>query len=197
MPRGPLVGTLNNVAGNTGRIDSGDFTSVVVHQDQVYAADSKKNQTQAFQRNDIISTLRWIKIRSIDHDFDLKGFTLTLSISNNQLKCCSAGDGIIKVYSLSGELLQTYGTRGRGDAGQLDCPFISDDDDDGSVLIADRDIDRLQVMSEQGEFNVLQLQPPVSRPSVSQPRSAVLFNNQLFVTSRELFRPSNIYQYSC
>ena len=139
----------------------------------------------------------WLQIRSIDLDFDDKGYTLTLSISNNQLTCCSAGDGSIKVYSLSGELLQTYGTRGRGDAGQLDCPFISDDDDDGSVLIADRDIDRLQVMSEQGEFNVLQLQPPVSRPSVSQPRSAVLFNNQLFVTSRELFRPSNIYQYSC
>ena len=96
------------------------------------------------------------------------------------------------MYSLSGELLQTYGRRLDDDAGDLSYPYISDDDDDGSVLIADRDIDRLQVMSEHGEFSVLQLQPPVSRP-----RSAVLFNNQLFVTSRELFRPSNICQYSC
>ena len=148
-------------------------------QTEVYAADSKKSQTQVFQRNDIMSP-RWIKIRSIDHDFDLKGFTLTLSISNNQLKCCSAGDGVIKVYSLSGELLQTFGTPGRGDAGHLrvDCPYIRDDDDDGSVLIAGYGNDRLQVMSEQGEFSVLQLQLPVSYP-----RSAVLFKNNLFVTS--------------
>ena len=141
-----------------------------------------------FQRDDT-SSLKWSKIRSIDHDFSKKAFPLTLSISNNQLKCCSFGDDIIKVYSLSGELLQTCGTRGRGDAGQLYWPFVSDDDDDGSVLIADYGNDRLQVMSEQGEFSVLQLQPPVSRP-----RSAVLFNNQLYVTSEH---DNAIYKYSC
>ena len=75
-------------------------------------------------------------------------------------------------------MLQTYGRSGRGDAGQLSSPVISNDDDDGSVLIADRDNNRLQVMSEQGEFSVLQLQP-----SVSEPRSAALFDNRLYVTS--------------
>ena len=129
-----------------------------------------------FQHDDA-SSPRWIKIRSIDHDFEEEGFTLTLIISNIQLKCCSHGDDTIKVYSLSGELLQTYDAHGNGDAGQLDGPYISDDDDDGSVLIADRS-NRLKVMSEQGEFCVLQLQPPVS-----QSRSAVLFNNELYVTS--------------
>ena len=86
-------------------------------------------------------------------------------------------------------MLQTYGTPGRSDVGQLDCPFISGDDDDGSVLIADWGNNRLQVMSEQGEFSVLQLQPPVSRP-----RSAVLFNNNLYVTS---YDKKAIYKYSC
>ena len=187
-PRYSLVA--GNFAGRTLCIAPGRFTSVVVHRDQVYAADSKKSQTQVFQRNDIMSP-RWIKIRSIDHDFNLKGFTLTLSISNNQLKCCSAGDGIIKVYSLSGELLQTYGKQGCGDAGQLQCPFISDDDDDGSVLIADQGNNRLQVMSEQGEFSVLQLQPPVS-----EPRNAVLFNNQLYVMS-DSYINYKVCKYSC
>ena len=139
-----------HATGERNKITSGYFTSVVVHQDQVYAADGRKNHTKVFQHNKTTSPAEWLQLRSIDHDFNENGFTLTLSISNNQLKCCSAGHGSIKVYSLSGELLQTYGTRGRGDAGQLDCPFISDDDDDGSVLIADRDNDRLQVMSEQG-----------------------------------------------
>ena len=174
------------VAGESSKITSGCFTSVVVHQDQVYAADRSKNQTQVFQNSDDTSSPRWAKIRCIDHDFEKKCSTLTLSISNNQLKCCSYAIGSIKVYSLSGELLQTYGTRGRGDAGQLNWPFISDDD--GSVLIADRKNDRLQVMSEQGEFSVLQLQPPVSGRC-----SAVLFNNQLYVTSDH---NRAIYKYS-
>ena len=62
------------------------------------------------------------------------------------------------------------------DACRLHTPYICADDDDGSVLIAGYINGRLQVMSEQGEFSVLQLQPPVSGP-----RIAVLFNNQLYV----------------
>ena len=126
----------------------------------------------------------WAPTTSIAHDFDNKGDVLTLSVSNNQLKCGSSTDGVIKVYSLSGELLQTYGTSGCGDAGQ----FICNDDDDGSVLITDND--RLQVMSEQGEFSVLQLQPPV--PGLC---SAVLFNNNLYVTSSAY--NNTICKYSC
>ena len=111
-----------NVAGKTDCIASGDFTSVVVHQDQVYAADSSKNQTQVFQHNDT-SPKGWRHLRSIDHDFAEEGYILTLSISNNQLKCCSAADGVIKVYSLSGELLQTLG---HNETRRLGCTFISD-----------------------------------------------------------------------
>ena len=150
-----------------------------------------------FHHNDT-SSPRWKKTRTIDHEFEEKynfltlsiSNTLTLSISNNQLKCCSTVDGSIKVYSLSGELLQTHGARGRAESGQLCGPHISDDDDDGSVLIADYGNDRLQVMSEQGEFSVLQLQPPVSHT-----RSAVLLNNHMFVTSA--VNKKTIYKYSC
>ena len=175
----------NFIAGERNLIVSGQFTSVVAHQDKVYATRYDSDQTQVFQHNNRTSP-RWRQLRSIDHDFETKGYTLTPSISNNQLKCCSAGDSVIKVYSLSGELLQTYGTSGVGDAGQ----FICNDDDDGSVLITDND--KLQVMSEQGEFSVLQLQPPVSRP-----RSAVLFNNQLYVTASPVLGEGSVYKYSC
>ena len=115
----------------------------------------------------------WVKVQSFSVDLD---DWITLSVKNNQIKCCSSRNGKIAVYSLSGELLQTYGTRGCGNTGQLDWPYICADDDDGSVLIADRRNNRLQVMSEQGEFGVLQLQPPVSSPC-----SAVLIKNQLYV----------------
>ena len=162
----------------------------MVHQDQVYEADFiGNNQTRVFQLNRSDSLPGWCEQRSVDHDFGTEKNFLTLSISNNQLNCCSAENAIIKVYSLNGELLQTYGAQGRGDACQLYCPFISDDDDDGSVLIADYGNNRLQVMSKQGQFSVLQLQPPVSRP-----RSAVLFKNHLYVTSEH---DKRIYKYSC
>ena len=136
---------------------------------------------------------RWLNVTSIDHDFETKHSALTLSISNNQLKCCSAKDGTIEVHLPGGKLLQTYGARGSGDAGQLLAPYITDDgdDNDGSVLIADCGNDRLQVMSEQGEFSVLQLQPTVSRPC-----RAALFNNQLYIISTSLGDYS-IYKYSC
>ena len=176
------------VARKSCRITSGQFTSVVVHQGQVYTADREKCQTQVFQRSDTSSSsAEWRQLRSIDHDFDNKSWLLTLIISNNQLKCCSQNDYAIKVYSLSGELLQTHGRRGTEHAGGLSYPYISDDDDDGSVLIADQRNHRLQVMSEQGEFSVLQL-----KPVVSGPRSAVLFNNQLYVS-----RPGELCRYSC
>ena len=142
-----------------------------------------------FQYNER-SMPRWRQLRSIDHDFGRHGKRyLILSISNNKLICCSVNETIIKVYSLSGELLQTYRTRRGGDAGRLCTSFISDNDDDGSVLIADWINDRLQVMSEQGEFSVPQLQPPVSGPS-----SAVLFNRHLYVTS--IF-DNHIHKYAC
>ena len=177
-------------AGNSGKtslIALDCFSSVAIHQDQVYAADYSTNQTRVFQLNETASA-GWHQLRSIDHDFSTKNNNfLTLSISNNHLKFCSFEDSAIKVYSLSGELLQTHGTRGCDDNGQLEYPFIRDDDDDGSVLIADNG--RLQVMSKQGEFSVLQLQPPVSRPS-----SAVLFNDHVFTTS---WIQKTIYKYSC
>ena len=181
-PRYSLVA--GNFAGRTLCIAPGRFTSVVVHRDQVYAANNTKSRIQVFQYTDT-SSQRWIKIRSIDRDFTDKHVSLTLSISKYQLKSCSANTGIIKVYLLSGKLLQTYG--------KLGCPFISDNDDDGSMLIADWSNDILQVMSEQGEFSALQLQPPVSGP-----HGAVLFNNQLYVTSSpNLTDQGCISKYSC
>ena len=127
----------------------------------------------------------WVKVHSFS--VALTGW-ITLSVKNNQIKCCSTSDNMIAVYSLSGELLHTYGKSGKGDAGTFDWAFICADDDDGSVLIADHDNNRLQVMSEQEEFSVLQLQPPVSRP-----RGAVLFNNKLYVTSED---KNQIYRYA-
>ena len=166
------------------RIIAGNFLSVVAHEDQVCAANwTETNKVFVCKHNGS----SWVKVHSFN--VDLKGL-ITLSVKNNQIKCCSAYNDKIAVYSLSGELLQTFGSHGRGDAGQVNSPYIYDDDDDGSVLIADRNNDRLQVMSEQGEFSVLQLEPPVTRPI-----RAELCNNRLYVLSNSWWVRGTVHKY--
>ena len=155
--------------------------SVVVCKDQVYAATNNDEVPRVV--NVYTYSGRWEKV----HSFNTVNGMVTLSVKNNQIKCCSFREDNIAVRSLTGQLLATYGTNG-GRAGQLIGPRMFDDDDDGSVLISDLLNDRLQVMSELGEFSVLQLQP-----QVSQPRSAILFDNQLYVISD---KEKTVYKYS-
>ena len=159
------------------------LSSVFNYHDHVYAA--------RFVNWDEPSELRvykhsgdsWTKVRS----FKVMTGWAMLSVQNDQVKCCSFDEHKIAVYSLTGQLLRTYGGRGSGDAGKFNCPYIYSHD--GIVLIADRLNGRLQVMSEQGEFSVLQLQPPVTSPL-----RAVLFKNHVFVASWD---KKAIYKYSC
>ena len=94
------------------------------------------------------------------------------------------------MYSLTGEFLQAYGRPGSDEVGMFNGPLICDVDAAGSVLIADRGNNRLQVMSEQGEFCVLDLQP-----QVFQPESAVMFSGCLYVTPGA--RMMSIFKYTC
>ena len=162
------------------RIDSGCFSSVVVYQDQIYVARYASDKVRVYKHSG-----GWKKVCSFNV---ISGF-VTLSVQNNQVKCCSFNEHKIAVYSLTGRLLRTHDSKGSGDAGQFNYPYICCDDKDGSVLIADEGNNRLQVMSEQGEFSVLQLQPPVSRPC-----GTVLFNNNLYVVS---YDRSTVNKYSC
>ena len=164
------------------RINATGFSSVTVHQDQVYAATLNDPKTVIVYKH---SGRDWNKVHSFT--VAMEGF-ITLSVKNNSMKCSSTREDKIEVYSLSGELLQTHGTWGSDDAGELSCSAICADDEEGSVLIADRDNNRLQVMSEKGEFTVLQLQPPVTEPC-----SAVVFNDKLYVTSDD---NKKIYKYA-
>ena len=130
-----------------------------------------------------------IQTRTVKLRFSAIGGTLRLRAANNRLMCSNTAHHEIQVYSLSGELLQAFSRPGSGDADRFNSPIICDVDTDGCVLIADCDNDRLQVMSEQGEFRVLDLQP-----HISQPESAVIFSGDLYVTS---YKECTVYKYSC
>lgn len=113
-----------------------------------------------------------------------------MSVTNQIIKCCSAKQQNIVVYSPMGEhKLLTVGESGSKQAGQFNYPLISDDDSYGTLLIADNDNNRIQVLTCYGGFSVLKL-----CPQVSQPRSVVLLNNHLYVTSVE---KQTLAKYSC
>ena len=101
---------------------------------------------------------------------------LTLATANGKIFACSDDDGEVFVLSQSGEVLQTHGKPGSGPAGELNYPRLCAVDSEESMLVADWGNDRLQVCDVSGQWSVLDLQPPVKRPS----RAAVI-DNKLYV----------------
>ena len=83
--------------------------------------------------------------------------SITLSVRNNQIVVCSAAKNRIAVYSMNGELEFSFGKKGQSSPGHLNDPIVCNDDDDGSVVIADRYNNRLQVMNQQGVFSTCSL----------------------------------------
>ena len=166
---------LVSVLGTRSRIARGLFTSVVINQNLLYATDTNRNTVHVFYHDS-----GWKLRNKIKLQFKINGWTVTLRVKHDHLICSnlSWAHEVIRVYALDGSLVQTFGNRGSGGEGEFYFPFVADADVDGSVLITDCYNNRLQVMSEQGEFSVLQLQWPVSKP-----RGAMFFNNQLYVTS--------------
>ena len=161
------------------RVREGSFSCVIFHKNQLYAAEYSKNEVLVFDCNHAaLVQARNIKLRFTD-----KGFLLKLCANNNRLMCSSVRHNELHVYSLiSGEFLHAYVRPGN-------IQQICDVDTRGSVLIADRDNNRLQVISEQEEFHILELQP-----EVREPNSAVLFKGYLYVTSNDT---NAVYKYSC
>ena len=103
---------------------------------------------------------------------------LTLATANGKIFACSDEDGEVLVLSQSGEVLQTHGKPGSGRADGLHWSFLCAVDSEESMLVADCSNDRLQVFDSSDQWSVLDLQPPVKRPS----RAAVI-DNKLYVCS--------------
>ena len=174
--------------GEANRLQVGSFSCVIFHQNQLYAADCYKNEIHVFDyKRKALTKIRTIKLRYKESS-DIDDRFFKLYATNNRLICSSSENHEIYVYSSNGECLQTYGKLGSGDEGCLDTPVIGDSDVAGCVLVADYENNRLQVMSEQGEFFVLDLQSEVSKPSVT-----AIFNDHLYVASDW----RTLYKYSC
>ena len=162
---------------------SGTFTSIAVHDDNVYAAEYTCIRTVAkvhvFKYNSSWDCL-WEKT----HVFSsvLKG-EIRLSIQNNYMKCFSVTNNTIAVYSLKRKFLRFCEKHLGVYAGGLTDAFICNNDDQGSVLIAHSGNNRLQMMGDQGLFNDLCLR---QLPEAQEFADDTSINAHLFVTSTDM-----------
>ena len=151
------------------------YTSSVIVHDKLFAYCWSPPRLIVYtMQNDRWETRDTISLTGVVKDDDV----MTLATANGKIFACSLDDAKVFVLSQSGEVLQTHGKPGSGPAGELYGPELCAVDSEESMLVADFYHDRLQVCDVSGQWSVLDLQPPVKRPS----RAAVI-DNKLYVCS--------------
>ena len=160
------------VAGQKRRcIDEGWFNGVAEHDGALYAAKYSESSIRVYEQAG-----GWKECRRID--LGCESQDITISIHDNIIYACLCGGAKLLAYSLSGEQIGSWGSKGNREAGELDHPYLCMTGTGGAVLIADRGNDRLQVLGTDRQWSVVSLQPPVERP-----RSALLHRGRLLVAS--------------
>ena len=129
---------------------------------------------------------QWEQIHSFSIDTTTGRF-ITLGISNDLLYVCALYDDKIDAYTLKGAFRFTTGKQGKSASGDLYWPRICDTDASGAALIADCGNHRLQVLSANGQWSIVPLDPPVKRPW-----GACFVNDALYVC-----HGTNISCYNC
>ena len=151
------------------QILKGFFTGVV-HHHRYYAVNRYTSTIHVF-----VYTSKWKQRYSWSVD-TRKGYT-SLGIANNQLYACLQDYHIINIFSLSGLFKYGTGSKGSGGPGEFNSPLICATDTAGDVLIADYSNDRLQLLKANGQWSIVQLQPPVKNPW-----GACFMNETLYVS---------------
>ena len=152
------------------QIITGCFTGVVRHHNRYYAANCTTTTIHVYEHADA-----WKQRHSFSVNAT-KNLIITLCMSNNCLYACLSVDNRIDIFSLDGHLRSSTGSCGDGAADQLSTPFICATDAAGAVLIADCDNNRLQLLTANGQWSLVQLQPHAVNPS-----GACIMNDTLYV----------------
>ena len=118
---------------------------------------------------------RWQNVKDLNRDHLRHSWAkLAVSENNTIIYGGSIPDIICEVRATDGELVEIRDRTDAGDGHHLLCAA----DASGSILVADKQNDRLQVCVRSGGWAELNLDPPVEHP-----QSAVVINNKLFVSS--------------
>ena len=152
------------------KVADGQFSGVVFHHNNFYAVDTKTATVYVFEHTD-----EWKHCNSFSVH-GKAGYIISLGIANNLLYVCLACENRIDIFSLDGQLKSSTGRKGNGAAGELHGPCIGAADAAGTALISDFANNRLQLLSGNGQWSILQLQPRIEKPF-----GACLVNDTLYV----------------
>ena len=136
------------------KLQSGKFTSIVYHDERVYAAAYHASQVWVFAINNNAG----FKLVLLERVVVPEGWT-TLSVKCNLILFCNRDVG--EIYMLSHNYMNT------GEEPRIPCmplqapqgaaarcePYISDDDDDTTVMICDRRHNRIVLLSNSLQFS--------------------------------------------
>ena len=169
------------------RIEAGSFNSVEQHQGLLYTSQYTKAEIRVFRyEQDAYKMQKNFKVplQKIGNTIPF----MDISVRRDRVTYSSTGDNLIYIYSLTGERLMSHNKPSPVSVGELNYTYVSDGDEYGNVLLADRDADQLYVMNERGECRKVQLEPAAEKP-----RSAVMCNEFLFVASAR----KKLHKYRC
>ena len=150
---------------------------MVVHRDQVFAACARSDICHVVifaQKNNDWSELKRINLQL------RPCMWVTLSASRDVIKACSSLENVIACCHVprqgAWDFIRLLRMKPHELTDRLSRTFICDSDAYGNILIADENNHRLQVMSDCGQFTVLDL-----NPIATYTRSAVYHNGDLYV----------------
>ena len=92
------------------------------------------------------------------------------------LFACLTNEHRVDILSLRGDLLCQAGKQGSDGAGLFKTPFMGATDSEGYALFTDYDNYRLQVLTPQSKWHVVEMEPKVKHPG-----GAVLMDGIIYV----------------
>ena len=155
------------------KIADGWHSSVVSYGDRAIAAKCGSDTIRIFTYNKLRDT--WPEEKLL-HARSFADSLKTMAITEKDVFVCVFTYSKCYRHCLVKRTLHEFEVRTVGP--KLNTPLVRGSDDDGNVLIVDKDTDRLIVVDKHGQGSVVKLYPPVSWPN-----GAVFYNDSLFATS--------------
>ena len=118
-----------------------DYKDACIHNDTLFAILSGRSFLHIFEMQDGL----WQFKQEVSMDYHFSGDDTTIA-AHSCLYICVKGLSKILRYSLEGELIHEFGSKGT-DLGEFHMPSICGIDEDGNLIVCDSRNDRIQVMT--------------------------------------------------
>ena len=166
-------------------ISTDDYVDMAAHDAQLYAAHRDSHTIHVFDCR------TWKQLRSIStpctdtkHEYGLYRHTICVNSTHIALSCRDCDT--IYILDLHGKFKQSHGpaitltmpSSSECEDSKINYPYICQEDDNGTILVADTSNDRMLVLTAEGHWRRVKL-----NDDLQCPRSAVWWKGRLYVST--------------